>query len=74
MPVPKLEVHRPSVGGHLLPRMKTDILWLSPTDEPEVVVKLTRRPVLPLNSPAAIAEFILQHQRIRMTILSLMMH
>lgn len=62
MPVPKLEVHRPAVGKPLIATDDNEHIVVVATDEPEVVAKLTQRPVLPLNNSAAIAEFILQHQ------------
>ena len=62
MPVAKLEVYRPSVGNPLIATDENEHIVAIATDEPEVVVKLTQRPVLPLNNPALIAEFILQHQ------------
>jgi len=62
MPVPKLEVHRPAVGKPLIATDDNEHIVAVATDEPEVVARLTQRPVLPLNNSAAIAEFILQHQ------------
>lgn len=62
MPVPKLEVHRPAVSKPLIATDENEYIVAVATDEPEVVALLTQRPVLPLNNPALIAEFILQHQ------------
>lgn len=62
MPVPKLEVYRPAVSKPLIATDENEYIVAVATNEPEVVALLTQRPVLPLNNPALIAEFILQHQ------------
>jgi molybdopterin-guanine dinucleotide biosynthesis protein B len=58
-PFPKLEIHRPSLGK--------PPIW---PDQPEVVAVVSdaaipdcRRPVLPLDDPAAVAEFVLHMMR-----------
>jgi len=62
MPLPKLEVYRPSLSKPLIATDDNEHIVAVATDEPVAVATLTQRPVLSLNNPAAIAEFILQHQ------------
>lgn len=58
-PIPKLEIHRPSVGKPLLHRDDANIVAVA-SDAPID----TRLPVLDLNEPDAIAEFIVEHLKL----------
>ncbi len=58
---PKLELHRPALGHPLLFPHDADILAIA-TDAP--LHRKTTLPVLDINQPKAIAEFILQHSLI----------
>lgn len=58
VPIPKIEIHRPSVGKPLLYPHNPAIVAVA-SDDPELVTPLPR---LNLNDPAAVAEFILHHQ------------
>jgi molybdopterin-guanine dinucleotide biosynthesis protein B len=62
MPIPKLEVYRPSVGKPLISDENSPAIVAIASDEPAQVVQQTTLPVLSLNDHAAIADFILQHQ------------
>lgn len=64
-PIPKLEVHRPSVGKPLIAGSGVETIVAVATDEPGVVSKLTALPVLDLNDRDAITDFILRHQEFR---------
>ena len=64
-PIPKLEVHRPSVGKPLIAGSGVETIVAVATDEPDVVSKLTGLPVLDINDRDAIADFILRHQEFR---------
>lgn len=64
-PIPKLEVHRPSVGKPLIAGSGVETIVAIATDEPGVVGQQTRLPVLDLNDRDAIADFILRHQEFR---------
>jgi len=64
-PIPKLEVHRPSVGKPLIAGSGVETIVAVATDEPDVVSTLTRLPVLDINDRDAIADFILRHQEFR---------
>lgn len=54
--IPKIELHRPSLGKPLLYPEDTDIIAVA-TDTP--LAQVPRIPVLDLNAPAAIADFII---------------
>ncbi len=64
-PVPKLEVHRPSVGKPLIAGSGVETIVAIATDEPDVVRRQTGQPaglpILDLNDRDAIADFILCH-------------
>lgn len=62
MPIPKLEVYRPSVGKPLISDENSTAIVAIASDEPAQVAQQTTLPVLSLNDHAAIADFILQHQ------------
>ncbi len=62
MPIPKLEVYRPSVGKPLISDENSSAIVAIASDEPTQVAQQTTVPVLSLNDHAAIADFILQHQ------------
>lgn len=62
MPIPKLEVYRPSVGKPLISDENSPAIVAIASDEPAQVAQQTTLPVLSLNDHAAIADFILQHQ------------
>ncbi len=62
MPIPKLEVYRPSIGKPLIAREGSKTIVAIATDEPAQLAQQTALPVLPLNDSTAIADFILQHQ------------
>jgi molybdopterin-guanine dinucleotide biosynthesis protein B len=64
-PIPKLEVHRPSVGKPLIAGDGVETVVAVATDEPEGVRQQTRLPILDLNDRDAIADFILRHQGFR---------
>ncbi|MCF8152146.1 MAG: molybdopterin-guanine dinucleotide biosynthesis protein B [Burkholderiaceae bacterium] len=64
-PIPKLEVHRPSVGKPLIAGNGVETIVAVATDEPAVVARLTELPILDLNDRDAIADFILRHQGFR---------
>lgn len=68
-PIPKLEVHRPSVGKPLIAGSGVETIVAVATDEPGVVGQLTGLPVglpiLDLNDRDAIADFILRHMGLR---------
>lgn len=57
-PHPKLEVHRPSVGKPLLASQDPYIIGIACDDDPAMSLSL---PCLPLNDPAAVADFVLAH-------------
>lgn len=60
-PIPKLEVHRPSVGKPLIAGSGVETIVAVATDEPAALDGLTGLPLLPLNDRDAIADFILCH-------------
>jgi molybdopterin-guanine dinucleotide biosynthesis protein B len=64
-PIPKLEVHRPSVGKPLIAGGGVETIVAIATDEPDVVRQQTGLPaglpILDLNDRGAIADFILRH-------------
>ena len=62
MPIPKLEVYRPSVGKPMISEENSPAIVAIASDEPAQVAQQTTLPVLSLNDHAAIADFILQHQ------------
>ncbi|MCX7150143.1 MAG: molybdopterin-guanine dinucleotide biosynthesis protein B [Rhodocyclales bacterium] len=68
-PIPKLEVHRPSVGKPLIAGSGVETIVAVATDEPDVVAQLTGLPaglpILDLNDRDAIADFILRHMGFR---------
>jgi molybdopterin-guanine dinucleotide biosynthesis protein B len=68
-PIPKLEVHRPSVGKPLIAGSGVETIVAVATDEPGVVGAQadlpTGLPILDLNDRDAIADFILRHQGFR---------
>lgn len=64
-PIPKLEVHRPSVGKPLIAGGGIEAIVAVATDEPEAVRRLSALPLLDLNDRDAIADFILRHQGFR---------
>ena len=64
-PIPKLEVHRPSVGKPLIAGGGIETIVAVATDEPDVVRRQTALPILDLNDRGAIADFILRHQGFR---------
>ena len=65
-PIPKLEVHRPSVGKPLIAGSGVETIVAVATDEPGAVAQLAGLPaglpILDLNDRDAIADFILRHQ------------
>ena len=64
-PIPKLEVHRPSVGKPLIAGGGIETIVAVATDEPDAVGRQTDLPILDLNDRDAIADFILRHQGLR---------
>ena len=64
-PIPKLEVHRPSVGKPLIAGSGVETIVAVATDERDAVAKLTGLPILDLNDRDAIADFILRHMGFR---------
>ena len=68
-PIPKLEVHRPSVGKPLIAGGGVETIVAVATDEPDVVRQQTGLPtglpILDINDRDAIAEFILRHMVFR---------
>lgn len=54
-PVAKIEVHRPSQGTPLLCQADASIIALACDAPPDAVLEI---PVLPLNEPAAVADFV----------------
>ncbi|TRZ93829.1 MAG: molybdopterin-guanine dinucleotide biosynthesis protein B [Rhodocyclaceae bacterium] len=64
-PIPKLEVHRPSVGKPLIVGSGVETIVAVATDEPGVVSRQTGLPVLDINDRDAITDFILRHQGFR---------
>jgi molybdopterin-guanine dinucleotide biosynthesis protein B len=60
-PIPKLEVHRPSVGKPLIAGSGVETIVAVATDEAATVAAQTALPVLDLNDRDAIAAFILRH-------------
>ncbi len=61
-PIPKLEIHRPSVGKPLIAGNGVETVVAVATDEPDVLRQQTDLPILDLNDRDAIAEFILRHE------------
>jgi molybdopterin-guanine dinucleotide biosynthesis protein B len=64
-PIPKLEVHRPSVGKPLIAGSGVETIVAIATDEPDVVRQQSALPTLDLNDRDAIANFILRHMGFR---------
>ena len=64
-PIPKLEVHRPSVGKPLIAGSGVETIVAIATDEADVVRQQTALPTLDLNDRDAIADFILRHMGFR---------
>jgi len=64
-PIPKLEVHRPSVGKPLIAGSGVETIVAIATDEAAVVAQQSTLPILDLNDRDAIADFILHHQGFR---------
>ena len=68
-PIPKLEVHRPSVGKPLIAGSGVETIVAVATDEPDTVAAQTALPtglpILDLNDRDAIAVFILRHMEFR---------
>ncbi len=60
-PIPKLEVHRPSVGKPLIAGTGVETIVAVATDEAAALAGQTTLPILELNDRDAIAEFILRH-------------
>jgi molybdopterin-guanine dinucleotide biosynthesis protein B len=64
--IPKLEVHRPSLGKPLIARSGVEAVVVAvATDEPGVIAQQTDLPLLDLNDHDAITDFILRHQGFR---------
>jgi molybdopterin-guanine dinucleotide biosynthesis protein B len=63
--IPKLEVHRPSVGKDLIAGTGIETIVAIATDEIDRIAPQTHLPVLDLNDPEAVADFILRHQGFR---------
>jgi molybdopterin-guanine dinucleotide biosynthesis protein B len=63
--IPKLEVHRPSVGKPLIAGSGAETIVAVATDEPDALAGLTGLPTLNLNDRDAIADFILRHMEFR---------
>jgi molybdopterin-guanine dinucleotide biosynthesis protein B len=63
--IPKLEVHRPSVGQPLIAGSGVETIVAVATDEPDLIAQQTGLPTLDLNDRDAIADFILRHQGFR---------
>ncbi|MCF8152240.1 MAG: molybdopterin-guanine dinucleotide biosynthesis protein B [Sulfuritalea sp.] len=61
-PIPKLEVHRPSVGKPLIAGNGVETIVAVATDEVDVLRQQTDLPILDLNDRDAIADFILRHE------------
>jgi len=64
-PIPKLEVHRPSVGKPLIAGSGGETIVAVATDESDVVHSQTELPTIDLNDRDAVADFILHHQGFR---------
>jgi len=68
-PIPKLEVHRPSVGKPLIAGDGVETVVAIATDEPDLVRRQTGLPtglpILDLNDRDAITDFILRHMGFR---------
>ncbi|MDP1610653.1 MAG: molybdopterin-guanine dinucleotide biosynthesis protein B [Sulfuritalea sp.] len=64
-PIPKLEVHRPSVGKPLIAGSGVETIVAVATDEPDAVAAQTALPILQLNDRDGIADFILRHMGFR---------
>ena len=60
-PIPKLEVHRPSVGKPLIAGTGMETIVAVATDEPVALAGQTALPLLALDDRDAIADFILRH-------------
>lgn len=61
-PIPKLEVHRPSVGKPLIAGNGVETIVAVATDDVGALETQTDLPLLDLNDRDAIAEFILRHE------------
>ena len=64
-PIPKLEVHRPSVGKPLIAGSGVETIVAIATDEPAALVCQTTLPILALNDRDTIADFILHYMGFR---------
>ena len=64
-PIPKLEVHRPSVGKPLIAGGSVETIVAVATDEPAAIARQTGLPTLDLNDRDAIADFILRYMGFR---------
>jgi len=64
-PIPKLEVHRPSVGKPLIAGSGVETIVAVATDEAASVGQLTALPLLDLRDHDAIVDFILRNQGFR---------
>jgi molybdopterin-guanine dinucleotide biosynthesis protein B len=68
-PIPKLEVHRPSVGKPLIAGSGVETIVAVATDEPAALASQTALPaglpILDLNDRDAVADFILRHMGFR---------
>lgn len=68
-PIPKLEVHRPSVGKPLIAGNGVETIVAVATDEPDAVARQTGLPtglpIFDLNDRDTIADFILRHMEFR---------
>ena len=60
-PIPKLEVHRPSVGKPLIAGTGVETIVAVASDEPAALAGRTTLPLLELNDRDAIADFIFHH-------------
>ena len=64
--IPKLEVHRPSIGKPLIAGSGVESVVVAvATDEPGVIAQQTNLPILDINDHEAITDFILRHQEFR---------
>ena len=64
-PIPKLEVHRPSIGKPLIAGTGVETIVAVATDDAASLSGRTTLPILELNDRDAIADFILRHQGFR---------
>ena len=64
-PIPKLEVHRPSLGKPLIAGTGVETIVGVATDEPGLIARHTALPALDLNDRDAITDFILRRMGFR---------